>query len=66
MTSMLRVCDVQGVTTMLFPLSVIKTRQMASHGVSGGFQASALSGTLPAACSGPAPCCAKTARHAYC
>ncbi|KAF5830214.1 mitochondrial carrier domain-containing protein [Dunaliella salina] len=27
-----------GVTTMLFPLSVIKTRQMASHGVSGGFQ----------------------------
>eukprot|EP00983_Pelagomonas_calceolata_P111517 1159792-Pelagomonas_calceolata.AAC.1 len=24
---------------MLFPLSVIKTRQMASHGVSGGFQA---------------------------
>ena len=25
-------------TTMLFPLSVIKTRQMTSHGVSGGFQ----------------------------
>lgn len=31
---------VQGVTTLLFPLSVIKTRQMSSHGIPGGFAVS--------------------------
>lgn len=28
----------QGVTTLLFPLTVLKTRQMASHGTPGGFE----------------------------
>lgn len=31
-----------GVTTLLFPLSVLKTRQMALPGVSGGFEVSGL------------------------
>lgn len=35
----------QGLTTLLYPINVLKTRQMASDNVSGGFKVSFDAGT---------------------